>query len=71
MSATRDQIGISSIGIPSIMPTAGTSRRLTKRKPEDDRDSDNVRTESQNASSDAASPSLRPPNTGRLVDKAV
>jgi hypothetical protein len=71
MSATRDQIGISSIGIQSIMPTTGTSRRLTKHKPEDDRDSDNARTESQNASSDVASPSPRPPNTGRLVDKAV
>jgi hypothetical protein len=66
MSATRDQIGISSIGIPSIMPTAEMSRRLTKRKPEDDRDPDDARTESHDAS-----PSPAPPGTGRLVDKAV
>jgi len=66
MSATRDQIGISSIGIPSIMPTAGTSWRVTKRKPEDDRDTDDARTKSNHAS-----PSPHPPGTGRLVDKAV
>jgi hypothetical protein len=66
MSATRDQIGISSIGIPSIMPTAEMSRRLTKRKPENDRDSDDARAETDDASLSPA-----PPGTGRLVDKAV
>jgi hypothetical protein len=66
MAASRDQIGISSIGIPSIMPTADMSRRLTKRKPEDDRDPGDARTESHDAS-----PSPAPPGTGRLVDKAV
>lgn len=66
MSATRDQIGISSIGIPRIMPTAGTSQWLTKRKPEDDRDPGDARTESHDAS-----PSPPPPGIGRLVDKAV
>jgi hypothetical protein len=66
MSATRDQIGISSIGIQSIMPTTGTSRRATKRKPEDDRNTDNARTKSNHASS-----SPHPSGTGRLVDKAV
>jgi hypothetical protein len=33
MSATRYQIGFSSIGIQSIVPTTGTSRRVTKRNP--------------------------------------
>jgi hypothetical protein len=66
MAAVRDQIGISSIGIPSIMPTTGTSRRLTKRKPEDDRDPDDARAKSHDAS-----PSPPLPGIGRLVDKAV
>jgi len=66
MAATRDRIGISSIGIPSIMPTAEMSRRLTRRKPEDDRDPGDARAESHDAS-----PSSPPPGTGRLVDKAV
>jgi hypothetical protein len=66
MSATSDQFGISSIGIPSIMPTTAPSRRLTKRKPDDDRDTDHARTESHDAP-----PSPPPPGTGRLVDKAV
>jgi len=66
MAATRDQLAISSIGIPSIMPTADTSRRLTRRKPADDRDTDDARAESHDAS-------LSPPapGTGTLVDKAV
>jgi hypothetical protein len=66
MSATRDQIGISSIGIQSIMPTTGPSRRATKRKRENDRNTDNARTKS-----DHPSPTPHPPGTGRLVDKAV
>jgi hypothetical protein len=66
MASSQDQIGISSIGIQSIMPTTGTSRRVTKRKPEDDRNTDDGRIKS-----DHASPSPHPLGTGRLVDKAV
>ncbi len=66
MAAPRDPLAISSIGIPSIMPTADTSRRLTKRKPGDDRDTDDVRAESHDAP--LAPPA---PGTGKLVDKAV
>jgi hypothetical protein len=66
MSATRVESGISSIGIQRIMPTTGPSRRVTKRDPEDERDTDNARTKS-----DHASPSPQPPGTGRLVDKAI
>jgi hypothetical protein len=66
MSATRDQIGISSIGIQRIMPTTGTSQRVTKRKPEDDRDIDEALNESN-----PALPSPHPSGTGRLVDKTV
>ena len=66
MAATRDPLAISSIGIPSIMPTADTSRRLTKRKPGDDRDADDARAETRDAS--LAPPA---PGTGKLVDKAV
>jgi hypothetical protein len=78
MSATRDLRGISSIGIQSIMPTTDASRRPAKRKPADDRDTDNARTESRTESQtesqtecNVASPSPRPPGTGSLVDKAV
>jgi hypothetical protein len=66
MSATRDQIGFPSIGIQSIAPTTGASRRFTKRQPDKDRSTDNVRT-----NSDQESPSPYPPSTGKLVDKAV
>jgi len=66
MSETRDQLGISSIGVPRIMPTTGASRRVTKRQPENDRDTDDGRTEPNHTS-----PSPHPPGTGRLVDKAV
>jgi hypothetical protein len=66
MSATRDQIGFPSIGIRSIMPTTGASRRVSKRQSDEDRSSDNARTKS-----DQESPSPHPPSTGRLVDKAV
>jgi hypothetical protein len=66
MSATRDPIGLSSIAIQSIAPMAGTSLRVTKRKPELDRDSGHTRTESNDES-----PSPPPPGTGMLVDKAV
>jgi hypothetical protein len=41
MSATRDEIAISGIGIQSIVPTNAT-RPVTKRKPEDDHDTDNI-----------------------------
>jgi hypothetical protein len=64
MSATRDQLGISRIGIQSIMPPAATPWRVTKRKPEHDRDTDDARTKHKHAS-----PS--PPGTGKLVDKEV
>jgi hypothetical protein len=63
MSATRDQIGISSIGIQSIMPTARTPRRLTKRKSEDDDGTDDARNKSNHAS--------HSPGTGTLIDKTV
>jgi hypothetical protein len=67
MSATRDQIGIvTSIGIQRILPTTGTSRRVTKHRPEDDRNTDDGRSESNHAS-----PAVHPPGTGRFVDKAV
>jgi hypothetical protein len=66
MSATRDQIGFSSIGIQSIVPTTGTSRRVTKRRPDEHRSTDDGRTKS-----DQKSASTHPPSTGRLVDKAV
>jgi hypothetical protein len=66
MSATTDQIGISSIGVQSITPTAGTSRRVTKRKPGDERYTDNA-----GIKPDHAPPSSHPPGTGRLVDKSV
>jgi hypothetical protein len=62
MSATRDQIGISSIGIQSILPTTGTPRRNARRKPEDDHDTDDAQTKSNHAS---------PHGTGRFVDKVV
>jgi hypothetical protein len=66
MSATRDQIGFPSIGIRSIMPTTGTSRRVTKLQPNEDRSTDNGRNKS-----DQETPSPHPPGTGALVDKAV
>jgi hypothetical protein len=66
MSATRDQIGFSSIGIQSIVPTTGTSRRVTKRQPDEDRSTDDARTES-----DQESPSPHPPATGKLFDRTV
>jgi hypothetical protein len=66
MSATRDQMGFPSIGIRSIMPTTGASRRVTKRQPDKDRSTDNARTKS-----DQESPSPHQPGSGRLVDKAV
>jgi hypothetical protein len=65
MSATRDQLGISRIGIPSIMPTAGPFRRLTKRQPEHDRNPADAPADHD------ALPAPRPPGTGTLVDKAV
>jgi hypothetical protein len=66
MSATRDTMGISSIGIQRIMPTTGTSQRFSRHRPEDDRDGDYARSET-----DPASPSPHPPGTGRLIDKAI
>ena len=66
MSATRDPIGISSIGVQSLAPTMGASWRDTKRKPGDRRDSKDAPTKS-----DDPSPAPHPPGTGRLVDKAV
>jgi hypothetical protein len=66
MSATRDQTGISSIGIQSIMPTTGTARRVTRRKPEDESHSGKTSTKPDFPSS----PPL-PPGIGRLVDKVV
>jgi hypothetical protein len=62
----RDQIGISSIGVRSIMPTTRASRRVAKREPEDQRNADDARIES-----DDGSPSPHPPGTGTLVDKVV
>jgi hypothetical protein len=66
MSETRDQLGISSIGVPRIMPTTGASRRVARRQPENDRDAGDAQTEPNHGS-----PSPHPPGTGRLVDKAV
>ena len=66
MSATRDQIGFPGIGIQSIVPTTGASRRVTKRQPDKDRSTDNAHTEF-----DQEPPSPHPHSTGRLVDKAV
>jgi hypothetical protein len=66
MSATRNQIGFPRIGIQSIVPTTGTSRRVTKRQPDEDRSTDDARTKS-----DQESPSPHPPTTGKLVDKTV
>jgi hypothetical protein len=66
MSTTQNQIGISSIGIQSIMPTTGTPRRATKRKPDDDHDTDDAPTKSNHAS-----PSPHPLGIGSLVDKVV
>jgi hypothetical protein len=67
MTATRDPTGISSIGIQSIMPTMGTSRRVTRRNPDHDRNTGDASSQSNDA------PPLSPPpaGTGRLVDKAV
>ena len=65
MSAIRDRIGISSIGIQATMPTAG-SFQFTKRKPQDNPDTNNTPDESSDAS-----PSPHPPGTGKLVDKVV
>ena len=65
MSLAQDQIAFTSIGIQRILPTTGTSRRITKRNPEDDRD-----TEAGTQSKDE-SPLPHPPGTGSLVDKAV
>jgi hypothetical protein len=65
MSETRDQFNISSIGIQRIMPTTGASRRLTKRQPENDRDTDDDPIEPD------ASPAPPTPGTGKLIDKAV
>jgi hypothetical protein len=65
MSPAKDQIGISSIGVQSIMPTTGTPRRATKRKPEDERDTNSARTKHDQASFDTGS------DIGRLVDKLV
>jgi hypothetical protein len=62
MSATRDPIGISSIGIQSVMPSQKPSR-VYKRKPQDDQDTEDAR--------DHASPKPHPPGTGTLVDKEV
>jgi hypothetical protein len=66
MSATRDQIGFSSIGIQRIVPTTGPSRRVAKRQPDEDRSTDDARTKS-----DQESPSPHPPSIGKLVDKTV
>jgi hypothetical protein len=67
MSAARDPIGgISGIGVQSIVPTTGSSLRLTRRKPSDDRDTDDAP-----AKSDQSSQAPTPPGTGKLVDKAV
>jgi hypothetical protein len=70
MSDTRDPIGISSVGIQSIMPTMGSSRRPSKGEPEDDRDTDHAQTEAQTEPHDP-SPAPLPPGTGRLIDKTV
>jgi hypothetical protein len=48
------------------MPTTRTSRRLTKRKSEDDDGTDDTRNKSNNAS-----PSPHSPGTGTLIDKTV
>jgi hypothetical protein len=66
MSATRDPIGISSTGIQRIVPTTGTSWRVTKRKPEDGHDTDDTQSKPNHAS-----PSPQPSGIGKLVDKAV
>jgi hypothetical protein len=59
MSADRDQIGVSSIGVQTIVPTTRSSR-VSKRRPEDDQDTD----KQKHASS-------HPPGTGKFVDKEV
>jgi hypothetical protein len=67
MAATRDPIGISSgIGIQSIMPTTGTSRRVAKPNLGDDHNTENTGSESNHEP-----PPAPAPGTGRLVDKAV
>jgi hypothetical protein len=67
MSATRDNIGVSSIGIQSIAPTREKSWRDTKRKADDD---PNNTDDAQNSSNyESASPSS--PDNGRLVDKTA
>jgi len=48
------------------MPTMGTSQRAARRRPEDDR-----KTDDPPADSEHGSPSPHPPGSGRLVDKAV
>jgi hypothetical protein len=50
MSATRDQIGISSIGIQRIVPTVGTTGATTKRKPPEDDGNTNDRLNSDDES---------------------
>jgi hypothetical protein len=65
MSTTRDTIS-TSIGIQRIMPTAETPRQVSKRKPQDNRDTDDGRSKS-----DPESQSPHPPGLGGLVDKAV
>jgi hypothetical protein len=59
-------IGISGIGIPSVMPATDLSRRLTRRERDDERAPDEPRHEPSDASASAP-----PPGTGLLVDKAV
>jgi hypothetical protein len=67
MSAARNQIGISSIGVQSIMPTTGTLQWAAKRKPGDDRrNAQNVQ-----VNSNQEPPSPHSPGTGSLVDKSV
>jgi hypothetical protein len=64
MSVKHDQMGISIVGIQSIMPMTRTTRLITKRKPKDDSDTGDAWTEPKHASP-------LTPGTGRLVDKAV
>jgi len=72
MSAAKDDIGISSIGVQSIAPTTATSWRVTKRKPDGNRKpEDDHDTDGNARKANPVSPSPGPPGIGRLVDKAV
>ncbi len=61
-----DEIGMSSIGVQSIMPTSKISGRDNKRKPDGDHDTDDAAPKSNHEP-----PSPPSAGTGRLLDKVV